>query len=125
MPGFEQMMDSFAFDERSGKDRAENRRTRSRLEPLHVHTPGGIIKFLFREALDAESVGRFLGENEKHVRQVVLFDESFACLEEVLLPVSRRIRRGRRRSVADLPPIAMPRWDLDNGRNPEFPGNAQ
>src|SRR5882724_10817703 len=125
MPGFEQMMDSFAFDERSGKDRAENWRARSRLEPLDVHPAGQIIKFVFREALDAESVGRFLGQNEKHVRQIVLFDEPFACLKEVLLPVSRRIRRGRRRSVADLPPIAMPGWDLDNRRNPEFPGDAQ
>src|SRR5256885_7659874 len=111
MPGFEQMMDSFAFDERSGKDRAKNRRTWSRLEPLDVHPARQIIKFLFREALDAESVGRFLGQNEKHVRQVVLFDEPFACLEEILLPVSRRIRCRGRRSLADLPPITMPRRD--------------
>src|SRR2546423_6733422 len=125
MPGFEQVMDSFAFDQRSGKNRAENRGTRSWLEPLDVDPTGQIIKLLFRKTLDPKSVGGFLGENEKHVRQVVLFDEPFPRLEKVLFPVSRRIRRGRRRSLADLPPIAMPGWNLDDGRNSKFPGNAQ
>src|SRR2546423_7183879 len=125
MPGFKQVMDPFAFDERSGKNRAKNRGTRSWLEPLDVDPAGEIIKLLFRKTLDTKSVGRFLGENEKHVRQVVLFDEPFPRLEEVLFPVSRGIRGRRRGSFAHLPPIAMPGWNLDDGRNPKLLGDAQ
>ena len=47
VPGFQQMMNSFAFDQRSRKYRAENRWTHPWLEPFHVHAPRKIIKLFF------------------------------------------------------------------------------
>jgi hypothetical protein len=66
-----------------------------------------------------------LRENEKDVRQVVLFDEAFPRLEQVFLPFALRIRRRGRWSVTDLPAIPVPGRNLDDGRDPEFFGDAQ
>ena len=90
VPRFQQMMDSFPLDERAGKNRPENRRARPRLESLHVHASGQVIKFILRKTLDSESVGGLLGKDKEQVGQIVLFDEAFPGLEQILFPIPRR-----------------------------------
>ena len=88
MPGFEQMMDSFAFDQRSGKNCAKNRRTRARFEALHIDSARQIKEFLLRETLHAEGVGRFFREDDEQIGQLVFFQETFALQEEIFLPTA-------------------------------------
>src|ERR1043166_2051204 len=118
-------MDSFPLDQRSGKYGAENRRPRPRFELLHIDSARQVIKFVLRETLDAESVGGFLRKDEEEVREVVFLDETFPRLEQIFLPIPRRIRWRRRCALSHFSPIAVPGGNLDNRRNAELARDAK
>src|SRR3954465_10455715 len=105
-------MDSFSFNQGAGKYGPENRRPRSWFEPLHIDAARQVIKFVFRETLDPESVGGFLRKNEEQVREIVFLDETLPRLEQIFLPRSRRIRRRYRCAFAHFSAIAMPGGNL-------------
>src|SRR5205807_3676262 len=126
MPCLENVVNPFPLNQRAGKNRAENRRPRAWFEPFHVYAPRQVIKFFFRESLDAKSVGRLLGKNEEHVREIVFLDKTLAGLEQAFLPTARRFRRRTGRSFArDFSPIPMPGRNLHDGGNAELARDAQ
>ena len=81
MPGLEQMMDSFALDQRPGKDRAKIRRPHSGREAIHIDASGQIKQFLFGKSLDAKCLRRLFREHEKQVRQIIFLEKPIALKE--------------------------------------------
>ena len=94
-------MNPLPLDQRARKNGPKNRRALSGLEALDIDAAGQVKKLLFGNSPGAKGVRRFFRKDNEQSREIVLFDESFACLKEVLLPVSRRIRRDR--SAGTLP----------------------
>src|SRR5580765_6283141 len=90
MPGFEQMMNSFAFDQRAGKNRPKKRRTRAWLEALDVDPARKVKKFFLCDAALAKSVGGFFREHEQESGQIVLFDRTFGTQHELIFPTAQR-----------------------------------
>src|SRR5437588_9989655 len=90
MPGVEEKMNSFAFDQRAGKNRAKKRRTRARLEALDVDPAGKIEKFFLCDAALAKSVGGFFRKHEQESAQIVLFDRTFGTEHEISFPAPQR-----------------------------------
>ena len=78
MPGFEQVMDALALDERAGKDGAEKRRALARPEAVDVHAARQIEELLFRESLDAKRLGRLLREHDEQIGELVFLDVTLA-----------------------------------------------
>ena len=88
MPGFEKMMNSFAFDQRAGKNRAKERRTRAWFEAFDVDSPRQIRKFLLRDAALAKSVAGFFRKHEQESGQIVLFNRTSRTQHELIFPAT-------------------------------------
>jgi hypothetical protein len=62
-----------------------------------------------------------LGKNEQQIREVVLFEETFARLEKILLPAPALRRRRTRTTIADdFSPVPMPGGNFHDRRNPHL-----
>src|SRR6478735_4611138 len=90
MPRFEQMMNSFAFDQRAGKNRPKKRRTRAWLEALDVDPARKVKKFFLCDAALAKSVGGFFREHEQESGEIVLFNRTFGTQHELIFPAAER-----------------------------------
>src|SRR6476659_5752688 len=86
MPRLEQMMYSFALNQRPGKDRAKMRRPYSGGESIHVNAARQIKQFLFGKSLHAKCFRRLFREHEKQVRQIIFFEKPIALHEQIFLP---------------------------------------
>ena len=117
MPGLEQMMDSFALDQRPGKDRAKMRRPHSGREAIHIHAARQIKQFLFGKSLDAKCLRRLFREDEKQVGQIVFLEKPIALQRADLPSIACATAdgvsaRGARRSALHFAAVAMPGRDF-------------
>ena len=90
MPGFEQMMNSFAFDQRAGKNRAKKRRTRAWLIALDIDPARKIKKSFFCHPALAKSVGGFFRKHQQESGEIVLFNRTFRTQQKLIFPAAER-----------------------------------
>src|SRR5437773_3291424 len=124
MPRFEQMMNSFAFDQGAGKDCAKDWRTDAWFETLDIDSAWKIEEFFFCRRALAKSLGRSFGKDEQQGGKVVFFDGTFRTQDEVVLPAPKWSTLSgsswfgpRRHALGKVP---MPGRDLYDRRN-SFP----
>src|SRR5436305_15257502 len=77
MPGFEQMMNSLAFNQCAGKNCAKDWRRFAWFETLDIDSAWKIEKFFFRHPLLAKSLGRSFRKDQQERGEVVFFDGTF------------------------------------------------
>ena len=125
----EQMMNSFAFDQRAGKNRPKKRRTRPWLEALDVDPARKVKKFFLCETTLAKSVGGFFRKHEQESGQIVLFNRTFGTEHELVFPAAERsaLLGGARLSPRGdtLGKIPVPGGNFYNRRNSHTLRNAQ
>src|SRR5438067_13144546 len=88
MPGVEQMMNSFAFDQRAGKNRAKEQRPRAWLEAFDVDPARKVKKFFLADAARAKSVGGFIRKHDQDSGQSVLLNRTFGTQRQLILPAA-------------------------------------
>ena len=93
MPRFQQMMNSFALDERAGKNCAKFRRARARLEALDINAARQIEKFFFGKILRPERFRRLFREHDHEIRELVFLKKTFPLQEKARLPFCERAGR--------------------------------
>src|SRR5215470_12599628 len=129
MPGFEQMMNSFAFDQRAGKNCAKKGRTRAWLKALDVDSPWKVKKLFFCDAALAKGVSGFFRKHEQESGQIVLFNRTFGTQHELIFPAAQpRALFGRARLSPwgnALGKIPVPGWNFYDRRNSHTLRNAQ
>src|SRR5437868_10735328 len=128
MPGLEEITNAFAFDQRTGENRAEKRRTRAWLETLDIDPTRKVKKLFFWGAAFAKSVGGFFRKHEQESGQIVFFERTFGTEHEVMFPTTQRSASfgGARLSPRGdaLGKIPMPGGNFYNRRNSHTVGNA-
>src|SRR5438874_10818952 len=86
MPGFEQMMNSLAFNQRAGKNCAKDWRTYAWFETLDVDSAWKIEKFFFWHPALAKSLGRSFRKYQQERGKVVFFDGTFRPQDKLVFP---------------------------------------
>src|SRR2546430_10765786 len=89
MPGFEQMMNSFAFDQGAGKNCAKDWRTCAWFETLDINSAWKIEKFFFCHSALAKSLGRSFRKYDQQGGKVVFFDGTFRTQDELVFPAPK------------------------------------
>src|SRR6187200_3081280 len=90
MPGFEEIMNPFAFDQRAGKNRAKKGRTCARPEALDVDPTRKVKKSFLCDAALAKSVGGFFRKHEQQSGQIVFLDRTFGTQHKLIFPATQR-----------------------------------
>src|SRR5207244_11743633 len=86
MPRFEQMMNSFAFDQGAGKNCAKDWRTCAWFETVDIDSAWKIEKFFFCHPALAKSLGRSFRKDEKQGGKVIFFDGKFRTQDKLIFP---------------------------------------
>src|SRR6266550_4286322 len=86
MPGFEQMMNSFAFDQGAGKNCAKDWRRFAWSETLDINSAWKIEKFFFCHPALAKSLGRSFRKYQQKRGKVVFFDGTLRTQNELVFP---------------------------------------
>src|SRR5256885_1411562 len=92
MPRFEQVVNPFSLDQRSGKNCAEDwwalppLRLGPRLETLGIDAPWQVKQFFIGEICRAKRLCCLFRKNHDQRRQFVFFEKSFSPKQETRLP---------------------------------------
>src|SRR6266480_1217489 len=121
MPGFEQMMNSLAFNQRAGKNCAKDWRRFAWFETLDIDSAWKIEKFFFWHPALPKSLGRSFRKYQQERGKVVFFDRTFRPQDKLVFPapnwspLSGSLRFGPRGNA--LGKIAVPGRNLDDRSN--------
>src|SRR6476659_3283200 len=121
MPGFEQMMDSLAFNQRAGKNCAKDWRTHAWFETLDINSAWKIEKSFFRHPALAKSLRRSFRKHQQQRGKVVFFDGTPRTQYECVFPAPNWSPWSGSRWFGPrgdaLGKIAVPGWNLYDRRN--------
>src|ERR1700682_1014625 len=115
MPGLEQMMNAFAFDQSAGKNDAKLGRSLARFESIDIDTARQVEQLRFREIPDTKRFRGFLRKDDDEIGQLIFFDETLAIEQQSRFPRCRVAYLVG----AHFPgrAVAMPGRDLNKRRN--------
>src|SRR5262245_17260878 len=122
MPCFENVLNSFSFDQCACEHCAKFFRAQAWLEAFHVHSAGEIKQLFLWKTADAKCFCCLFRQNQQKISKFVLLYKTLSLEQQSIFPpLNRRtmLRWFGCFRLHDLlfATIAVPRWDLNNRGN--------